>query len=133
MRNLNKVLFAAAVAATVGLATNASAQYKPVGDDGIAASPKVRQMLDERAASHRVAPVTHAAGVPYRNPADGVTAPPKVLHILASQKVVLDRGSSKEPALAGYRPVGNDGIAASPKLRQQLDESSPRIMIAPVK
>ena len=32
-------------------ASPASAQYKPVGDDGIAASPKVRQMLNERNAS----------------------------------------------------------------------------------
>jgi hypothetical protein len=133
MKNLNKVLLAAAVAATVGLATNASAQYKAVGNDGIAASPKLRQMLDERAASHHVAPQTHTVGVRYRSPAAGVTASPKVLHILDSQKVVLDGGASKDTALAGYRPVGADGIAASPKLRSQLDERSPRFAVAPVK
>ncbi len=38
---------AAALAATIGLATGASAQPKAAGDDGIAASPKVRQMLTE--------------------------------------------------------------------------------------
>ncbi len=45
--------FALAAVALVALAFagTASAQYKPVGDDGIAASPKVRQMLNERKAS----------------------------------------------------------------------------------
>ena len=43
----------------LAFASTASAQYKPVGDDGIAASPKVRQMLNERKAS--TAPVVAAS------------------------------------------------------------------------
>jgi hypothetical protein len=35
MKNLNRILFAAALAAIFSLANNASAQYKPTGDDGI--------------------------------------------------------------------------------------------------
>jgi len=69
MNNLNKVLFAAAIAATVGVDNNASAQYKPTGDDGITASPKLRQMLDERAVAARVAPANTTVAVSYRNPA----------------------------------------------------------------
>ena len=42
---------ALATIAVLVLASAANAQYKPVGDDGIAASPKVRQMLNERKAS----------------------------------------------------------------------------------
>ena len=77
MKNLNKVLLAAAVAATVGLATNASAQYKPVGDDGIAASPKVRQMLNETE-SRTTVPAAPAVAVNHTRPADdGITASPK--------------------------------------------------------
>ena len=41
----------ATVAAALTIATAAYAQYKPVGDDGVAASPKVRQVLNERQAS----------------------------------------------------------------------------------
>jgi hypothetical protein len=37
-------------AATLAIPGPANAQYKPVGKDGIAASPRVRQQLDERKA-----------------------------------------------------------------------------------
>jgi hypothetical protein len=50
LRPSNLVLAATAIAALT-LAGSAGAQYKAVGDDGIAASPKVRQMLNERKAS----------------------------------------------------------------------------------
>jgi hypothetical protein len=46
------VIFTTVLAALV-VTTAANAQYKPVGDDGITASPKVRQQLDERRASQR--------------------------------------------------------------------------------
>ena len=133
MKNLNKVLFAAAMAATVSLATTASAQYKPIGDDGVTASPKVRQMLNERAAAKRVAPPTPSVTVTYRNPADGITASPKVRQMLAERKVVVGAAPETQVAAAGYRPTGADGITASPKLREQLNSRSTPIMIAPVK
>ena len=46
-----KIALAAVVLAALGFASTTRAQYKPVGDDGITASPKVRQMLNERNAS----------------------------------------------------------------------------------
>lgn len=134
MKNLNSILFAAAIAATLSLASNASAQYRPTGDDGITASPKVRQMLNERAAATRVAPATPSVTINYRNPANGVTASPKVLQMLAERKVVVSGAPEAEVAAsAGYRPTGADGVTASPKLRQQLDERSTQIIIAPLK
>ena len=133
MKNLNKVLFAAAMVATVSLATTASAQYKPTGDDGVTASPKVRQMLNERAAARRVAPPTESVTVTYRNPADGVTASPKVRQMLADRKVVVGGARQTEVASAVYRPTGADGITASPKLREQLNSRGTPIMIAPLK
>lgn len=133
MKNLNKVLFTAALAATLSLASNASAQYKPTGDDGITASPKVRQMLNERAAATRVAATTPSVTVTYRNPADGITASPKVRQMLAERKVVVGAAPQTEVAAAGYRPTGADGITASPKLRQQLNERGTQFMIAPLK
>jgi hypothetical protein len=54
MKNLNKIPFAAALAATFSFANNACAQYKPTGEDGITASPKVSQVLNERASAARV-------------------------------------------------------------------------------
>jgi hypothetical protein len=56
MRNQIRIVFATAAAAAVISITPASALAgavgnRAVGDDGIAASPKVRQMLSERHAS----------------------------------------------------------------------------------
>ena len=133
MKNLNKVMLTAAFAASFSLVQNASAQFKPTVDDGIAASPKVRQMLNERAAAARVQPANPTVAVTYRNPAVGVTAPPKTLQMLAERKVVVNGALSTEVATTGYRPTGNDGVTASPKLRQQLDERGPTLMVAPIK
>ena len=43
----HRMILLAATAITGLFLTQAQAQYRAVGDDGIAASPKVRQMLDE--------------------------------------------------------------------------------------
>ncbi len=133
MKNLNKILFATAFAASLSLAQNASAQFQSTVDDGIAASPKVRQMLNERAAATRLQATTPTVTVTYVNPAAGVTAPPKTLQMLAERKVVVSGTPSTEIATVGYRPTGDDGITASPKHRQQLGERGPTLMVAPVK
>jgi hypothetical protein len=139
MTKLNQILFTVAVAGTISLANSASAQYRAVGDDGIAASPKVRQMLNERqaakaaslASANHTAPTVASAG--YRTTGDdGIAASPRVRQMLNEQKgstVVIPPST----AIATYRAVGADGIAASPKLRQQLDQRNATIMVAPVK
>jgi len=131
MTKLNQILLTVAVAGTFTLASSASAQYRTVSDDGIAASPKVRQMLDERQRSKNVALAFHPAHYPAAV-GDGIAASPKVRMVLNEQK----RNTAVIPpstAVAGYRAVGADGIAASPKLRQQLDERNVPITVAPVK
>ena len=56
MKNTQIVkMFATATIAAFALAGTANAQYKAVGDDGIAASPKVRQALNERATAANIA------------------------------------------------------------------------------
>jgi hypothetical protein len=137
MKSLNKVLFATAVAAGLSLAQSASAQCKPTGDDGIAASPRVRQILNESTtpmccSGGRCAQITTRVSV--WDPSVGVTASPKVREMLASQKrvVVLDAPATVT-GNASYRPTGDDGITASPRVRQQLDERAPSLMVAPVK
>ena len=46
----SRFTLAAILIATVTAAASATAQYKPTGDDGITASPKLRQQLNERRA-----------------------------------------------------------------------------------
>ena len=47
----SKIALSAVALAALAFTGTARAQYKPGGDDGIAASPKVRQLLSERNAS----------------------------------------------------------------------------------
>lgn len=139
MRILSQILFAAVIASGMGLAGSAHAQTKVIATDGIAASPKVRQMLNERRASSAglaaardrsaasVTPRHHETGKGY-----AIAASPKVRQAF-SEKAGSAGARSMEVAGTGYRPTGADGITASPKLRQQLDERSTLIMVAPVK
>ena len=57
MKKTNNILIAALAGIALSMFTSsAQAQYKPVGDDGIAASPKLRQQLDEYKRNHSPAP-----------------------------------------------------------------------------
>lgn len=132
MKNL-KVLLATAIAAIFSLSSNASVQYQPTGEDGITASPKIQQQLDERKAAARVVSVAPSGSVIYRYPAEGITASPKVREMLAQQKVVMSPAPLAEVASGPYQATGADGITASPKLRQQLNERSTAVIIAPLK
>ncbi len=57
----SNLLLVATTAAALAFAGSAGAQYKAVGDDGIAASPKVRQMLDERKAGKAITSIAAPA------------------------------------------------------------------------
>jgi hypothetical protein len=56
LRGSNLALTVAALAAAT-MVSQANPQYKPTGDDGITASPKLRAQLDERKARLNTAPV----------------------------------------------------------------------------
>ncbi len=136
---INRILFAGAIAAILSFAGQARAQYKINEDDGIAASPKVRQMLNERKASQAAAALSKSGAATgfyagYR-PAgsDGIAASPRTRQMLDEQRASRVVASQESTAVAGYRPVGNDGITASPRVRQQLNERGGVLMIAPVK
>lgn len=136
MKNLNRILALVAFAATVGLANSVSAQYSIVGNDGIAASPKHRQFLNEggkRMVKGSLSASTAAASVGYSaTGVDGITASPKLRQFINDS-----RGVQSTPGTVvvkvGYQATGDDGITASPKFRQQLNERGRTFMVAPVK
>lgn len=133
MKNMNRITFAAAVAASLSLIASASAQFKPVEEDGIAASPKIRQMLNERKADANPAPAEGGSVGYQATGRDGITAPPSVRQRLSERKVITSTPSTAF-ASVGYQATGEDGITASPKVRQQLNErGGTPVMIAPLK
>jgi hypothetical protein len=114
----------------------ARAQYKPTGEDGITASPRVRKTLSERAmmcpcgsiSADRVSP-SHAAS-------DGVAASPKVRAHLDELKSIAAaaKASASAGTTASTTRAPNDGIAASPKLRELMRGwlVQPEVEIAPI-
>ena len=131
MKSLKTPVLMAALLMTAASTAFASPQYRPTGDDGITASPRLRQTLDERAAAKRVTAQPVSSTVTYRTLGTQATAAsPKLQQLQAQRRLVIDNNSGQ---VAGYRPTGADGITASPKLRQQLDQQGTTVMIAPVK
>lgn len=132
MKNLNKILLVAAFAAMFSLANRASAQYRAVGEDGIAGSPKLRQFLNERRTVAST-PSTTVVSVGYNAVGeDGIAASPKLRQFLNERRPVASAPSTAV-ASVGYQPTGKDGITASPRLRQQLNERGTQFMVAPLK
>ena len=133
MTTKNKASLAAAMAASL-TTINVYAQYQVTGNDGITASPKVRQMLNERHAVPGPSILVPVVTVrPANAAATGITASPKVNQMLDGQKVIVNQAPSAEVAIAGYQPNVPDGVAASPKVRQQLSQRAPEYIIAPLK
>lgn len=130
MKNTHGFLVAAAVLAIFA----STGQVKAVGtdsccDDGIAASPKVRAMLDERCKSKCAA--TAQITVDTITPQALIAGSPKVQQMRSERPRATVIQVS--PETAGYRPTGSDGITASPKVRAMLDERRQTVEIAPLK
>jgi hypothetical protein len=116
MKNLNTILVAVVVAGALASASRATA-------DEPLLSPRAK------ANQTRVVPGSsiHDVNLATNHPAGNAKA-------LAQAQSLRTVPSTAGAASVGYRAVGADGIAASPKFRQQLDErSAPTIMIAPLK
>jgi len=117
MKMMNRILLLAAT--TAGFAFTVTAAP-------IAASPKVRAMLDDQA---RATAVSTPVSTKDCCAAENLAVSPKVQQMLAERPKCC-AGSATETTTIS-RP--NDGIAASPKLRQQLNERSTEFQIAPIK
>jgi len=130
MKNTPRFLIAGAVLALFASAGQARAGgTASCCDDGIAASPKVRAMLDERKA--RCCAAQTQATYRTTTPQTDIAGSPKVQQMRSERTPAAVRQVTTETA--GYRPAGADGIAASPKVRQQLDERRQTVEIAPLK
>jgi len=131
MKNTHRFLVAVAALALFASAGQAKAGgTDSCCDDGIAASPKVRAMLDERKARCCAAP---AQTTTYRTTTrqTDIAASPRV------QQMRNDRMTATAvqvgPETGSYRATGADGITASPRTRAMLDERRQTVEIAPLK
>src|SRR5437870_3936007 len=126
MKLTKNLLFSTFTCAILSLAGQLQAQYQAVCDDGISASPKMREWLNEQ---HSRVSVTSeaqgAAGLPDSS-FEGIAASPKLRESLAEQQVAVTTESQDNSYHAGYQPTGEDGITASPKFRQLLNEQNAR-------
>lgn len=133
MKIRNKLAIVTTTAIAAMFITQANAQYRTAGDDGITASPKVRAMLNERVQSTTSVPSLANATSHQAWAVEGNAASPKVRQMLADRKggsVV----AAQPTAVVSAQPGAADGIVASPKLREQLNERSARqIEIAPLR
>jgi len=132
MKTTNKFLLSAfSAAALFSLAGNVQAQYQAIGDDGIAASPRLRALLNERKTTPSDPTAPKAAAYQARGD-DGIVASPRMRAMLNERKAAPGVASDSA-RIVSYQPVGEDGIAASPKFRQMLNEKHATFQVAPVK
>jgi hypothetical protein len=130
MKMTTKVLIAIAAAVTLIPAAQATAQHQPGGQDGVAASPKLRQALEE-----------HRAVAPSQNIHALASAPAARQYKIAASPRLQQQLTENKPrsgAVAGIEVAStttrvDDGIAASPKVREQLRSTQPSFQIAPRK
>ena len=97
-----KHLLVAVAAVLLASASQSNAQYRAVGDDGIAASPKYRQLLNESGKRMvKGSPSTAVASVGYRATGrDGLTASPKLRQIIDDSRGVASTGPTIDYAHA---------------------------------
>jgi hypothetical protein len=134
MKKMQTLGIAVMTVALIAPAIAANAQSLATSDDGISASPKVRQRLEERRATFNVAPSTTTQASTTQPTGDGIAASPKIRAQL-EERYAATRAVFNPTAFASSTTRSpNDGIAASPKLREQLNERALRsnIEMAPI-
>src|SRR6266850_7583068 len=119
MKTANRLLIMTAALAFFASAGQIQAGTKPCCDDGIAASPKVRQMLDERKAQCCAQPAAAVTTSTTRSRAT-IAASPRVQQ-MRNERAVVSTSPSIDQTV-GYRATRTDGTTASPKDRQTRDE-----------
>ena len=118
---LSKILYAAALAAAFSVASRAAA-------DDIIASPKFREMLGTSEAGN----APHTAVVTASVEQSKIQGSPKMQELLTVQSGGPGTLVTVEPSI-GYKATGADGITASPRTRQQLDQEQNNFMVVALK
>ena len=129
MKNSARFLIAAAALTLLVSGSQAWAGPSSCCKDSIAASPKVRAMLDERnanccATQQKVVTTTITSQAT-------LAGSPKVQQMRRERPMTTAGLEGSE--VAGYKATGSDGITASPKVRAMLDERRQTVEIAPLK
>jgi len=133
MKIKNSLVVVAGSVLLLASAGQSWAQFQPVGDDGIAASPKFREFLNRRNA---VSPAMGGAeyfaqGVEV----GGIATSPKARELANTENAAVTAPKSMTGTV-GYTATGADGISTSPKHREILDQQQQQqrlIEIAPLK
>ena len=126
------LILLASIAITASFISQAQAQYRVTEDDGIAASPKVRQMLNEHKANFTKVSPANPAVVVQTTCAPTIAASPKVSQFLAEQRA--NQAALKAEPSSAQPQVAQNGIAASPRVQKEISErTTPAIQIAPLK
>lgn len=113
---------------------HANAQYKATGEDGVTASPRVRQKLNDQAMTCPCASTT-TDSVAYVHASSGrIAASPRLRAQLAERSLVAVPVSPPAVVAARRTHTPIDSIAASPKLMEQMRErvALPQVEIAPI-
>jgi hypothetical protein len=96
--------------------------YRTTGDDGIAASPRLRQQMDDRRAMQTAmggSEIAVSAGTSGK-----VSSTQGTYMVHNEQRVVTPNYEWQNTG--SYKTTGNDGIAASPRLRQMMNDRAVR-------
>jgi len=136
MKTVNRLWMTGLAVAALIPAIQAAAQYKPTGDDGITASPRVRKTLNEQPKVCRSG-CASCTGARLNNAGSGgIAASPKVRRQLEELKrnAVAATASPSAAIAPSTTQAPNDGITASPKLRELMREwpALPQVEIAPI-
>jgi hypothetical protein len=100
--------------------------YKTTGDDGIAASPRLRQQMGDRHAMQTAmggSEIAVSAGTSGK-----VTSTQGTYVVQNEQRVATPTYQSQ--SIGTYKTTGDDGIAASPRLRQMMNDRTVRPEVA---
>jgi len=133
MKSLNKVLLVSATVAALSVVAQTTPQYQRVADDGIAASPRLRQFLNENGERMvKDMPATAASPVGYQAMSeDNIAASPRLREFLNDGRIMSDTPSTPALHEDSYRSTDESGVTASPRLREQLNERRAPLMGAP--
>jgi hypothetical protein len=92
--------------------------YKTTDDDGIAASPRLRQMMDDRCALHTAMGGSETIVI---TETGGRVSARHGTYVAQNEQRIATPNSELQ-SIGFYKTTGDDGIAASPRLRQMMND-----------